>query len=119
MLALGFTIVIISMIFEIMVVRELRPEKWRWKVASYRGWRHWMAVVTRPIYSIGPWLEHSTLNSLIFSLCVSIGIGVLFPAAGVAVLIGGIGSTLATQPYYAGRRKLDSVKHWFESRKAA
>jgi hypothetical protein len=101
MLTTGIALAVIMAAFEIFVVTRLRPEyftdqEWRW---------------AKPLYRLGPWVEKSALRSLVFSLALSFAIGVLFaPGANIAVLIGGVLSTVIVQPYYSARRISPKVR---------
>jgi hypothetical protein len=64
------------------------------------------------IYNLGPWIEKSAFNSLIFSVILSLVMGWMYPIAGIAAFIGAMGSTCITEPVYAARRKVKNSKWW-------
>ena len=98
-LTTGLVIMAIMTGFELYVVRSLRPEKFRPDMYSkYTSW------AMKYVYKVGPWIEKSALHSLVFSLALSIGIGLIYPIAGIAAFVGGVGSTVAIQPYYMAVR---------------
>lgn len=93
---------------ELYIVHSFRPEKF--KPESYPSWSRWFWEL---VHHLGPWIEKSPVNGLLFSLGLSVAIGIVFPAAGVAVMLAGIASTIATQPVYAARRKLRIFKEMY------
>lgn len=105
MLALGLILAMSVAAFELYIVHTFRPE-------HYVADDHY--PVTRVlwifIYKLGPWIEKSPMNGLIFSFGLSIGIGIIFPAAGVVVMLAGIASTIMTQPVYMALRKYNQIK---------
>lgn len=104
-LTLGISLALVQAFFELYVVFAFRPEK-------YKDEDH--HPLSRPIFKfmhkLGPWVERSSFNSLVFSFLLSLFIGVFYPAAGAAMLIGGIGSTVMTEPVYAVRRQVAKLK---------
>lgn len=90
---------------ELYLVHSFRPEAF--KPENHQVWSRWLWKV---VHHIGPWIERSPMNGLLFSLGLSVGIGFMFPAAGVIVMIAGVLSTLLTQPVYAARRKYWAIK---------
>lgn len=94
---------------ELYIVRTFRPEKF--KPETHPSATRWFWFL---VHRLGPWIEKSPVNGLLFSLGLSIGIGIIFPAAGVAVMLAGVASTIMTQPYYAAHRKITSVMGRFK-----
>jgi hypothetical protein len=102
MLETGVALALIMTAFEIYAITRLRPERWD----PETEW--WMA---KPLYKLGPWIERSPLRSLVFSLGLSFVLGLLFaPGANLAVLIGGVLSTILVQPYYGLRRLAPKIR---------
>lgn len=91
---------------ELYVVTQIRPEKfnptdYNWKITR---------LIMRQVYKLGPWVERTTFNSLIFSFILSVLVGMMYPVAGIIGLVGGIGSTVAIQPYYMWQRKMKAFR---------
>lgn len=59
---------------------------------------------------LGKMIERSATNSLIFSVALSIFMGMLFPSTGVISLMGAVGGTVLVQPYYLTIRTSRKVK---------
>lgn len=90
---------------ELYIVHTFRPE--RFEPESHPVWSRWF---WKQVHKLGPWIEKSPVNGLIFSLGLSVAIGMVFPAAGVAVMLAGVVSTIATQPVYGARRMIKDVR---------
>lgn len=67
----------------------------------------------------GHLIEEYIWFSLIFSVLLSIGIGLLYPTGGISAMMGGVGSTLICQPVYWTRKKIHRLKAWSSARKAS
>lgn len=95
LLGLGLMLSFAVATLELTFVMALRPSKY--KAEKHQSW-------TRPmwklLYNMGPWVQEELFHSLAFSMSLSIGIGILFPAAGISVMFAGVFSTLLTQPVY-------------------
>lgn len=90
---------------ELYIVHTFRPESY--VPEDHYVATRWFWVV---VYKLGPWIEKNPMNGLLFSLGLSIAVGVLFPAAGVAVMLAGIASTIMTQPVYMCVRKYRQIR---------
>lgn len=90
---------------ELYIVHTFRPEKFQ--PDTHPGYTRW---VWKLVHQLGPWIEKNPVNGLLFSLGLSVMVGVVFPAAGVAVMLAGIASTLLTQPVYAAKRKIEELR---------
>lgn len=100
-LQMGFVLMFIMAGIELYVNTMFRPEKF--KPETYpQGLRQVMQLV----HQLGPIVEANAVYSLLFSIGLSVLLGMIYPMAGIAAFIGGIGSTLLVQPYYMGKRVL-------------
>ncbi len=98
---LGIMVCVISVGLEFFIIRELNPRKF--KPDNY-------SVITRPImrqvYKIGPWVDKSAMHALGFSIIISLIMAEIFPAIGMAMFIGGMGSTVIMQIFYYKPREI-------------
>lgn len=108
LLTLGLMLAGSVALFELYIVKTFRPEKFQ--ADTHPTWSRWFWKL---VHQLGPWIEKSPVNGLLFSLGLSISIGVIFPAAGIAVMLAAITSTLLTQPVYMCVRKYRAIKERF------
>lgn len=100
-LQMGFVLMFIMAGIEIYVNNVFRPEKYR--PETYPAL---VRPVMRLVHHLGPLIESSAVYALLFSFALSVLLGFIYPIAGIAAFIGGVGSTLLVQPYYLGKRIL-------------
>lgn len=108
LLGTGLVLALAVVGLELYLVHSFRPELFR--PDDYQPWSRWL---WRLAYQLGPWIEKKPAHGLIFSVGLSVAIGMIFPAAGVIVMMAGVVSTIATQPVYAARRKVKIFKDAF------
>lgn len=123
MMMMVIAMVFVQTAIEFMVVFALQPHK-----LDLRQYDHYLnegavgkikhKVITRTmikLYKLGPWLEKSETNSLIFSLGLSFAMGVMFPAAGIISFMGAVGSTVLGFPLYKILRTVRKYQAWRDS----
>lgn len=59
---------------------------------------------------LGKFIQKSAMSSMIFSMTLAVGLGVIFPASGVVALMGAVGATVLVQPYYFAIRNIPKAK---------
>jgi hypothetical protein len=67
----------------------------------------------------GKWVIHHPARALIFSLVLSFVLTLVFPAAGIMVMIASVTSTLTMRPIYALWRFTDHMKAAWTQRKTS
>lgn len=110
---LGLAITAISIGLELFIIKQLRPDKFD---PTMFAW--WSRPFMRQAYKLGPWIDKSSLHSLSFSIVLSLVFEKLFPAVGMAMFIGGVGSSVVLQMvYYKPRNMINNAKAKLTARK--
>lgn len=113
--AMMFTIAFL----ELMVFFNFRPENFdeqRYPV-NHKLWlvRKLLYIrlnIMRKAYDLGPWIEQEAWHSIAFSMGLSVVLAAMFPMAGVIAFMGGVASTVLTQPFYMALRFHRKFKMW-------
>lgn len=100
-MTMGLALMFVQVGMELYCVFEMRPEKFFPEDYSNKLTRFFMSK----LFKLGPWVEKNPINSFIFSMALSIGLGAMWPVAGAAAAISALGSTLVCQMVYIPRRK--------------
>lgn len=119
MLVMGLVMAFIELFIEFVFVLSLRPEKFDpAKFNKYDGTpggalkkKASIAIWSR-VYNLGPWLEADKMHSMIFSIVMSIVLGMLFPVTGIIAFFGAVGSTVVGQPLYTMLRLKRQHEAW-------
>lgn len=100
-LTLGLVLAFTEFAIELYVVFMFRPEKFN--PSDYNPVNRFFM---RYLHRLGPWVERSEFNSFVFSIGLSVGLGMFWPVAGAAAAVGAMLSTLMTMPVYWVRRRI-------------